>query len=126
MSKEEYNHAINYFNQNSACTMDQIRCTYDADQNALIMDHYKAKIQSNNAQTFAILAGGIALIKANDAINWVQNEDSTIADAPIASVGLVSLFAIAAAKKAWDRRKTIKAVERNVQADQSSTYKPTF
>lgn len=126
MSEASYDSAVNYFNKNSVCTMDQIRYTYDADQNALIECHDEATDHSEDAQQNGMIAAFAAVGTVGSAIKWAEKEDSTLSQAPYVGVVLCAIFAGLAAKNLWEKRKTIKAVERNVQADKDSVHKPTF
>ena len=119
MSDAKYETAVNYFNQASQYTMDQIRYTYDADKNMLIKLHKDAEHHQKEtleSATGLAIAGVFAVSSTYEALekdNWSQH-------GPDWSLGFMAIFGIGVAYHIANKRRAIKAVERNVSADKAS------
>ena len=119
MSTPEYDSAVNYFNNVGAHTIDQIRYTYDADENMLVQQHSEAIEQRNSAAGKAFWCA-VAGVCAVDSTYEAMQKDNWSQYGPDWSLAFIALFGAGLAVHIRNRRNIIKAVDRNVGSDKSS------
>lgn len=125
MPETKYNDAVYYFNQAGNSSADDIRYTYDSEKNILIRHHEDAERKSSSAGENAFWGVVSTAFAANSTYKAVDSGDWS-ADGPSWSIFFMAVFGISYLSARAARNRIVKAVDRNVQADQQNKSGPVL